>query len=111
MTIYSFIRMKLFHTEPSSEKEGKNWHGFMFRYVDDVLSMDNSTFYDYIDRIYPIELEIKDTTETERFTSYFDLHIEIDNKVGLRPKLCDKRDDFDFVNFPFTSSKIPAAPA
>ena len=37
-----------------------------FRYilVDDVLSLNNSKFGDYVERIYPIELEIKDTTDT-----------------------------------------------
>ena len=35
-----------------------------FRYIDDVLSLNNSKFGDYVDRIYPIELEIKDTTDT-----------------------------------------------
>jgi hypothetical protein len=32
---------------------------------------------DFVDRIYPIELEIKDTTDTDRSASYFDLHLEI----------------------------------
>jgi hypothetical protein len=31
--------------------------------------------------IYPIELEIKDSTDTDRFASYLDLHLEIDNEV------------------------------
>ena len=41
------------------------------------------------------------------------LHLEIDSKGGLRTKLYDKRDDFDFpiVNFPFMTSNIPVAPA
>ena len=34
-----------------------------FRYIDDVLSLNNSKFGDYVERIYPIELEIKDTTD------------------------------------------------
>jgi hypothetical protein len=38
-------------------------HHFTFRYIDDVLSLNNSRFGDFVDRIYPIELEIKDTTE------------------------------------------------
>jgi hypothetical protein len=40
----------------------------MFRYIelDDVLSLNNSRFGDFVDRIYPIELEIKDTTDTDR---------------------------------------------
>jgi hypothetical protein len=50
---------------------------FTFRYIDDVLSVYNSRFVDFVDRIYPIELEIKDTTDTERSTSYLDLHLEI----------------------------------
>ena len=33
----------------------------MFRYIDDVLSINNSRFGDFVDRIYPIELKIKDT--------------------------------------------------
>ena len=29
-----------------------------FRYIDDVLSLNNSSFGDFVDRIYPIEREI-----------------------------------------------------
>jgi hypothetical protein len=53
---------------------------FTFRYVDDVLSLNNSRFGNFVDRIYPIELEIKDTTDTDRSASYLhDLHLEIDS--------------------------------
>ena len=31
---------------------------FMFPYIDDVISLSNSRFGDFVDRIYPIELEI-----------------------------------------------------
>ena len=63
----------------------------------------------FVDRIYPIELEIKDTTDTARSTSYLDLHIEIDSDDRLRSEVYDKRDYFNFpiVNFPFVCSKIP----
>ena len=47
---------------------------FMFRY------MNNSRIGDFVDRIYPIELEIKDTTDTDRSASYLDLHLEIDSE-------------------------------
>ena len=53
---------------------------FTFRYLDDVLSLNNSRFVDFVDRIYPIELEIKDTTDTDRSASYLDLHLEIDSE-------------------------------
>jgi hypothetical protein len=76
---------------------------FMFRYIDDVLSLNNSRFGDFVYRIYPIELEIKDTTDTDRSASYLDLHLEIDSEGRLRTKHYDKGDDFNFpiVNFPF----------
>jgi hypothetical protein len=54
-----------------------------------------------LDRIYPNELEIKDTTDTDRSASYLELHLETANEGQLRTKLYDKRDDFNFpiVNF------------
>ena len=78
----------------------------MFRYIDDVLSLSNSRFGDLSDRIYPIELEIKDTTDTD-----LDIHLKIDSEERLRTKFCDERDDFNFsiVNFPFICSNIPSA--
>ena len=63
------------------------------RYIDDVLSLNNLKFGDHIERIYPIELEIKGTTDKVKSSSYLDLHLEIDNEVRLKTKLYDKRDD------------------
>ena len=63
---------------------------FTFRYIDDVLSRNNSRLGDFVDRIYPNELEIKDTTDTDRSASYLDLHLEIDSGGQLRTKLYDK---------------------
>jgi hypothetical protein len=69
---------------------------FTFRYIDDVLSLNHSRLGDFVDRIYPIELEIKDITDTDRSVSYLDLHLEIDSEGRLRKKLYDKRDDLNF---------------
>ena len=63
---------------------------FIFRYLDEVLSLNYSKFGDFVDRIYPIELEIKDTTDTTRSPSYLDLHLEIDREDRLRTNLYDK---------------------
>jgi hypothetical protein len=64
-------------------------------------------------RIYPIELEIKDTTDTDTSALHLDLHLDIDSEGRLRTKLYDKRDDFNFpiVNFPLICINIPVAPA
>jgi hypothetical protein len=56
----------------------------MFCYIDDVLSLNNSRFGGFVDSIYTIELEIKDTTDTDRSASYLDLHLEIDSEGRLK---------------------------
>ena len=96
-----------------NEKKLVRSFNFTFRYIDDVLSLNNSRFGDCVGRIYPIELEIKDTTDTDRSASCVDLYLEIDSECRLRTKHYNKRDDFNFsiVNFPFICSNIPAAPA
>jgi hypothetical protein len=95
-----------------NEKKLVRSFNFTFHYIDDVLSLNNSRFGDFVGRIYPIELEIKDATDTDRSASYLDLHLEIDSESRLRTKLYDKRDYFNFpiVNFPFICSNIPTAP-
>ena len=39
---------------------------FTFLYIDDVFSLSTSRFGDFVDRVYPIEVEIKDTANTDR---------------------------------------------
>jgi hypothetical protein len=58
----------------------------------DVLSLNNSTFGDNVDRIYSIEFGIKETTDTARCVSYIDIHLKIDSEGRLRMK----RDDSIF---------------
>ena len=73
-----------------SEKKLARSFNFTFRYIDDILLLNNSKIGDFVDRIYPIELEIMHTTDTDRSASYFDLHLEIDNKGRLRTNFYDK---------------------
>ena len=48
-----------------NEKKLSRSFNFTFRYIDYVLSLNNSRLGDFVDCIYPIELEIKDTTDTD----------------------------------------------
>jgi hypothetical protein len=48
----------------------------------------------FVDRIYPIRLEITDITDTARSTSYLDLHIAMHSENWIRAKLYHKRNDF-----------------
>ena len=86
---------------------------FTYRYIDDVLSINNPDFENYLGQMYPPELEIKDTTESNTFASYLDLLLSIGRDGQLHTSLYDKRDDFNFhiTNFPFLSSNIPSSPA
>ena len=86
---------------------------FTYRYIDDVLSINNPDFANYLGQMYPPELEIKDTTESNTSASYLDLLLSICRDGQLHTSLYDKRDDFNFhiTNFPFLSSNIPSSPA
>ena len=52
---------------------------FLIRYIDDVVLLNNSIKCDFVDRIYPIQFEAKNSTDPARYVSYLDLHIEIDS--------------------------------
>jgi hypothetical protein len=90
-----------------NEKKLARSFNFTFCFIDNVLSLNDYRCGDFV------ELEVRNTTDTDRSVSHLDIHIEIDSERRLRTKLYDKRDDFNFpiVNFSFIFSNIPAAPA
>ena len=95
-----------------SEKKLARSSNFTCRCIDDALSLNNSKFGDFVDRIHPIELEIKDKQihlvllHTLTYTSKLTL------RTGLRTKFYAKRNDFNFPIgiFSYISIYIPAAP-
>ena len=76
--LYSF-EADLIH----SQERRKEASPITFRYIDDVISLNNSGLGDFVDRIYPIELEVKDITYTDRYVSYLDIQLEIDSEERL----------------------------
>ena len=50
---------------------------FHIMYIDDVLSINNPEFENYLGQMYPVEFEIKDTTESNTSASYLDLLLSI----------------------------------
>ncbi|MCU7801424.1 MAG: hypothetical protein KZQ70_15165, partial [gamma proteobacterium symbiont of Lucinoma myriamae] len=48
----------------SGKKKLAQRFNFTYRYIDDVISLNNPKFSEFLDFIYPCELEIKDTTES-----------------------------------------------
>jgi hypothetical protein len=69
---------------------------FTFRYIDDVLSINNSRFAEFLPFIYPPELEVKETTGAASSASFLDIYLEFDGSGQLSTKIYDKRDDFNF---------------
>ncbi|KAK3105291.1 hypothetical protein FSP39_021730 [Pinctada imbricata] len=113
-----FCAVAEFNIEPmesvttSREKLAWEWP-ILNLYIDDVLSINNPKFADYLSSIYPSELEVKETTETNNSASYLDIMLSYDTDGHMNTSLYDKRDDFNFsiTNFPFLSSNIPSSPA
>ena len=78
---------------------------FTRRYKDDLISVNNARFDKAIEKIYPSELTLKDTTLADGKVAYLDRQIEIwDRQVVMY--LYDKRDDFPFAihNYPHLDS-------
>ena len=82
------------------------------RYIDDLLTLNNTLFHSAIEDIYPVELTLKKTSESSTSLSYLDIQITMLNGK-YSTAVYDKRDDFNFkiVNFPFLCSNIPSKPA
>jgi len=51
---------------------------YTFRYIDDVLSLNNKNFSNFLHLIYPVDLVVKDTTDSPKSASYLDLYLEHD---------------------------------
>ena len=102
-----------------NSKELRHWHHFdcvnSLLYIDDVLSINNPEFENYLGKMYPTELKIKDTTESTTSASYLDLLMSIRREGQLYTSIHDKRDDFIFhiTKFLFLSSNIiiPSSPS
>ena len=96
----------------TGKKKIASQFNFTYRYIDDVLSINNPDIDNYLGQMYPAELEIKDTTESNTSASYLDLLLSIESDGQLRTSLYDKRDDFNYItNIPFLSSNILSSPA
>ena len=83
-----------------------------YRYIDDLLCINNKDFELSISDIYPKELILKKTNTSPKKSPFLDLDITITNNQFIT-KVYDKREDFNFdiVNFPHLDSNIPNTPA
>ena len=80
----------------TGKKKLASQFNFTYRYIDDVLSINNPDFENYLGQMYPAELEIKNMTESNTSTSYLDLFLSIGRDGQLRTSLYNKHDNFNF---------------
>ena len=79
-----------------------------FRYMHDILNINNVYFDNMVSHIYPLELKLNKANASDTEATFLDLHLSISNDI-VSTKIYDKRDDFDFeiVNFPFLDGDVP----
>ena len=80
---------------------------FTYRYIDDLLSIANPDFENYIGQMYPTELDIKDTPGINTASSYLNLLQSLRRDCLLRTFIYNKSDD---LYFHVTSCNIPSPP-
>ena len=83
-----------------------------FRYLVDLLNIDNPYFEGMVSQIYPSELQLNKANTSDTEAPFLDLHLSISNGF-VSSKIYDKNDDFDFdiVNFPFLDGDVPRRPS
>ena len=86
----------------TGRKHLASWFNFTYRYIYDV-SINNSEFENNLGQMYPLELEIKDTTESKTSVSYLDIFLSIGRDGPLHILIYDKRDDLNLQSQIFRS--------
>ena len=86
---------------------------FTYRYIDDVLSIYNPDFENYLGQMYPLKLRSKTRRRETVMLPTWIYSCHFGRNGQFHTFLYDKRDDFNFhiTNFPFLSSNIPSSPA
>ena len=111
IVLYSYEAEFIHSLLSAGKKRLASQFNFTYRYIDDVLSINNPDFDNYLGQMYPLSLISK---TLRRATLLLPSWIYTCQSVGtVNFALYDKRADFNFhiTNFPFLSSSIPSSPA
>ena len=79
-----------------------------YRYLDDILNINNVYFDTMVSHIYPSELQLNKANTSDTEAAFLDLHLSISNNI-VSTRIYVKRDDSDFeiANFPFLNGDVP----
>ena len=89
--------------------EGRNRYKYTYRYIDDLLSVNNRDIIHDVNAIYPRFLEISNTNvDNHNKGTFLDVDIKLSNNRFLT-KVYDKRREFEFdiLGLPAFASNIP----
>ena len=107
--LFLFCYERDFMMSLSDGKQADIIEGFKttFRYLDDILNINNVYFDNMVSQIYPSQLQLYKAYTSYTKAAFFNLHLSISNDI-VSTKIYDKRDDFNFeiVNFPFLNGDV-----
>ena len=78
------------------------WFNTTSRYLDDILSINNTLFDNILIQIYSSELQLNKANTSDTKAAFLYLNFSISNDI-VSTKIYDKHDRFDYeiVRFPF----------
>ena len=111
--LYSYDNEFLDNMIKSGHRRLARSFNLCYRYIDDLIVLNNKKFLDYLREIYLSQLTVEKANKSDHLADYLDLTFIIHSEGKLSTRLYDKRDDFEFhiVNFPFLFSNIPSGPS
>ena len=88
--LYSYEADFLQSLLSTGKKQLASQFNLTYRNIDNVLSMNNPEFENYLDNLYPAELEINDATESTTSAFHLDLLLSIGRDGQLHTSIYDK---------------------
>ena len=86
----SWYEFQYLHSHPLNKNQR------ILRYVDDCLAININNFQEISKTIYPAELQLNDTSITDKETNFLDLHIKIKSDGKIDTRIYSKTDPFTF---------------
>ena len=100
------IRSEIHVVSNLGGKETVSWFNFTYRYIDDVLSINNMDFENYLGKIYPVKLDIQDTTVSITATCLLEV-LYNDYRYSLEHKNYFISNDYsDHVTLHFLNARL-----
>ena len=89
--LFSFCHERDFMVSLSEDAQSDVIKAFnsTFRYLDDLLNIDNNFFDSMVNRIYPSELYLNIAYVSDTEASFLNLHLSISDGF-VKTKICDK---------------------